>query len=136
MTTTSRRKATAFQRWIQEWLEARSWLVHNEEIGGRFKAQRDIFGCIDLIAKKRSTTLWIQAKAGSRPAIKPIREKFSKVPWTENDLPMLWIKRSREKIDIYLFDGDKFIKAANLVKKDTEIMLSFAVNARRIKVLS
>jgi len=119
----NRRKATAFQRWIQEWLEARGWLVHNEEIGGRFKSQRDILGCIDLLAKRGNTTLWIQAKAGSRPAIKPIKEKFSKVPWAENDLPTLWIKRANNKIDIFTYKKNNFILIAEIV--DNELKIAF-----------
>jgi len=123
MTTTSRRKATAFQRWIQEWLEAKGWLVHNEEIGGRFKSQRDIFNCIDLLAKRGDTTLWIQAKAGSRPAIKPVREKFSKVPWAENDLPTLWIKRANNKIDIFVYKKNNFVLIAKIIDNELKINL-------------
>lgn len=118
---TSRRKATAFQRWIQEWLEARGWLVHNEEIGGRFKSQRDIFNCIDLLAKRGYHTLWIQAKAGSRPAIKPVKEKFDKVPWTESDMPMLWIKRANNKIDIFAYKKNNFIPIAKIIDNELKI---------------
>jgi len=123
MTTTNRRKATAFQRWIQEWLEARGWLVHNEEIGGRFKSQRDILGCIDLIAKKGGTTLWIQAKATPRPALKPVKEKFDKVPWTESDMPMLWIKRANNRVDTFAYGKGEFFLIAKIIDNKLKINL-------------
>ena len=119
----TRTKGLAFQRWIQEWLKARGWLIHNEEIGGRFKSQRDILGCIDLIAKRGDTTLWIQAKAGSRPALKPVRKKFSKVPWAENDLPMLWVKRANNKIDVFAYKKNNFVLIAKIIDNELEINL-------------
>ena len=120
---TNRRKATNFQSWIQKWLEAEGWLVHNEEIGGRFKVQRDIFGCIDLIAKKGCYTLWIQAKASSRPALKPVKEKFDKVPWAESDMPMLWVKRANNKVDIFAYKESGFFLIAKIINNKLKINL-------------
>jgi len=113
----SRDKGKKYQAWVKNWLEDRGFTVHDQptaskmirikdKITGEYKViyvsvRNDIFGIVDLIAKKKNErTLWIQATMNT--SMKKKREKLSAIPWNfEGDCVQFWIKRSPGKTDVY-----------------------------------
>ena len=113
----SRQKGKLYQDWIKKWLTERGFFVHDQptsskliqikdKITGEYKpmyvsVRNDIFGIIDLIAKKKDTrTLWIQATMNT--SMKKKKEKLSEISWNfAGDCVQFWIKRSPGKTDVY-----------------------------------
>ena len=118
----SRQKGKLYQSWIKKWLEDRGFFVHDQptaskmirikdKLTGEYKpmyvsTRNDIFGIIDLIAKKKDTrTLWIQATMNT--SMKKKKEKLCEIPWNfEGDCVQFWIKRSPGKTDVYELRSD------------------------------
>ena len=109
--TSTRQTGNNFQDWIQKWLGDRGWVIHNQKgVATKVRIPRgeiwvskrqDIFGCIDLIAKKAGITLWIQAtthKSLKEKVKKIIAAKLTYSPW---EYPMVFLKRENGIIDIY-----------------------------------
>jgi len=60
----------------------------------------DIFGCIDLCAKKEDKwTLWIQATLDSNRQKKI--DDLAVIPWGVGDRVEIWMKRKTGEVDIY-----------------------------------
>jgi len=109
----TRKRGLDFQRWIKGWLEERGWMVHNETPSTRpfydkkkkklifISHRNDIFKCIDLIAKKDSRTLWIQATL--HKSVKDKVEKLKEVPWADNDEVFVFQKIDRQEIIIWRY---------------------------------
>lgn len=110
----TRQKGQDFQRWVKKILEDWGWIVHNQGLNHRqifdrktheliyVSASQDIFGCIDLCAKKKDhKTLWIQATCHSGLGIKT--EKMNSVPWGVIDAVQIWLKREDGHVDAYSF---------------------------------
>lgn len=103
-----------FQRWIKVWLEQRGWTVHNQPmkptrimVKGKIlwiSRSQDIFGCVDLIARRKgeSRTLWIQATLDTSIGRK-IAE-LGVVPWGSSDCVQVWVKRAGGRVDIFAAD--------------------------------
>jgi hypothetical protein len=118
----ARQKGKLYQDWIKKWLMERGFHVHDQptasklirikdKLTGEYKVmyvsvRNDIFGIIDLIAKKSDTkTLWIQATMNT--SMKKKKEKLVAIPWNfETDCVQFWIKRSPGKTDIFELRDD------------------------------
>lgn len=103
MTTTSRGRQV--ERLAEEVLKADGWTVHRT-VRSQFNAN-DIFGCVDLIAKKKGNrTRWIQVTAGSN-----IGEKIadlSQVPWDlSHDQVEVWLWKGKRMKHIKVKPGEK-----------------------------
>ena len=113
----SRQRGKLYQDWIKKWLTERGFFVHDQptasklirikdKLTGEYKpmyvsVRNDIFGIIDLIAKKKDApTLWIQATMNT--SMKKKKEKLVAIPWNMDiDCVQFWIKRSPGKTDVY-----------------------------------
>lgn len=106
-----REKGNGFQRWIRDWLQDRSWIVRNFPMTSRpmmipdkqnpmkktliwLPQDNDVFGC-DLVARKGSQVLWIQASLDEH-----IQRRLDKLAvYFDEICPgediMLWIKREK-----------------------------------------
>lgn len=85
-----RERGLAYQRRLKRRMEENGWVVHNQIIGGRWGGDKDIFGCVDLVAKKSlSPTVWVQASLGRM--IGKRAERFARVPWGGGDVVLLVI---------------------------------------------
>lgn len=118
----TRKRGKAYQYWIKKWLMERGFFVHDQptaskviriknKVTGEYEpiyisVRNDIFGIIDIIAKKKDTpTLWIQATMNT--SMKKKREKLSAIPWNfDIDCVQFWIKRSPGKTDVYELRAD------------------------------
>lgn len=85
-------KGAQAEREAEACLQADGWITYRVMRGGRMYAPIDIFGCIDLIAKKQGhLTRWIQVTAA-----KYFTHKFEEmltVPWGEGDLVEIWHRK-------------------------------------------
>lgn len=107
-----REKGNAYQVWIRNWLEERSWTVRNfpvisrppimapdKEHPGKMKQiwlhqDNDVFGC-DLIAMKGKIRLWIQSSLDEHIAkrLGEFAKYFESLgPY---EILMIWIKREK-----------------------------------------
>ena len=113
--TSTRQTGNNFQDWIQKWLGDRGWMIHNQKgVATKVRTPRgeiwvskrqDIFGCIDLIAKKVGITLWIQATTHKSLKEKVKKIRAAKLTFSEFEFPMIFLKREGGIVDIYGFDG-------------------------------
>jgi len=107
-----REKGNAYQVWIRDWLQERSWTVRNfpvisrppiivpdKEHPGKMKKiwlhqDNDVFGC-DLIAMKGRVRLWIQSSLDEHIArrLKEFSRYFKALGPFE--ILMIWIKRDK-----------------------------------------
>ena len=109
----TRTKGIAFERRSEGILIDYGWMVHNSppskkawldpetgELHTR-NVDVDIFGCIDLIAKKpEEKTLWIQC--GEPKSFAQKKRDLAVVPWTlEIDEVQIWLKMPDRQIKIY-----------------------------------
>jgi hypothetical protein len=110
-----RKRGVDFQRWVADWLMARGWVVHNQlmrtvrifippaKVPIYVSRSQDIFGCIDLVAKKKGHgTLWIQATLDRGIGLK--NKKLDTVPWSpwhDGDEVEVWVKRAVGHVDIF-----------------------------------
>jgi hypothetical protein len=108
----TRQKGQEFQRWAKKWLEERGWTIHNQGLNHRrivdpktkeiiyVSQAQDIFGCVDLIAKKAlHKTLWIQCTEDTGRAKKETAMLL--VPWSDLDDVQIWMKRGDGHTDIF-----------------------------------
>ena len=109
--TSTRQTGNNFQDWIQKWLGDRGWVIHNQKgVATKVRTPRgeiwvskrqDIYGCIDLIAKKAGLTLWIQATTHKSLKEKVKKIRAAKLTFSEFEFPMIFLKREGGIVDIY-----------------------------------
>ena len=130
-----RKKGLQLQNWIAKYLEENGWIVHNQkpvskmlttEKGNIWISQRnDIFGCIDIIAKKKEEkTLWILATHDVN--LERRVEKLKEIGWDYNvDCVELWQKKDK-KIKIYRYDifNQKFEEYGFIYRKKFFLLAS------------
>jgi len=110
-----RNKGLEFQRWVKKFFERRGWTVHNETMKpiwirekktGEQKwvsGRNDIFGCIDLIAKKEHRgTIWIQATMDTH--LERRKKELERVPWGEADVVMIFMKRKNAEVRMIAYN--------------------------------
>jgi len=124
MKKSTRKKGLDFQDWIKRFLEERDWIVHNQKpmgklIKGNYISQRnDIFGCVDLIAKKEEKpTIWIQATLN--PNLEKRLKEFLQLGniWNSEDLVQVWIKRKSGLVDIFQLFGTELLPIGKIIRR-------------------
>jgi len=116
MKSNKRSKGMDFQRWVKKFFEKRGWTVHNETMKPiwvkekktgqqKWVSQRnDIFGCIDLIAKRENReTIWIQATMDSH--LERREKELEKVPWNVGEIVLVFLKRKSGGVDVFVYRG-------------------------------
>jgi hypothetical protein len=127
-----RKRGVDFQRWISDWLSERGWVVHNQLMRSvrvwsvkanafiQVSMSQDIFGCIDLVAKKKGhETLWIQATLDTGISLK--NQKLDAVPWSpwhHGDEVEVWVKRADSHVDIFVRQPNQtLILAGKIIRR-------------------
>jgi len=122
--TNKRKKGLDFQDWIKKFLEEKGWTVHNQRpvgklVGKNYISQRnDIFGCVDLIAKKENKpTIWIQASLS--PNLEKRLKEFLQLGniWNSEDLVQVWIKRKSGLVDIFQVFGTELHLVGKIIRR-------------------
>ncbi len=108
---TTRQKGNDYQVWIRDWLQARDWTVHNFPMSMRplfipddknpgqtkmiWKPQEnDVFGC-DLIARKETALLWIQATMDDHVARRLDSSGRYFKELSPSEILMIWMKKEK-----------------------------------------
>lgn len=96
-------KGAQAEREAEAWLQDDGWSTYRVMRGGRMYQPIDMFGCIDIVAKKPDlpTTRWIQVTAA-----KNFTHKFVELlsgPWGPNDVVEIWhrMKGQNRRFDVY-----------------------------------
>jgi len=134
-----KQSGTEFEKYLENFFLDRGWQVHRsrrsyQRFGGFVRSNtNDVFGCIDLILKKKDKkTVWIQATKHS--GLKQKIKDLSEVKWNFNVDQVLLIIKRKNYIDIkefregQLYDigkivrGQLFMKNYNVVGDDNMIV--------------
>jgi len=126
MSPSKRQRGNQFQDRIKKFLESQGWTVHNQKsvatlikVRGQeiwTSKRNDIFGCIDLVARKGGQTpLCIQATL-DHGVSKRIKE-LEKIPWNlacEN--VQVWYGKPGGEIVIKIFNGVELIELGRILR--------------------
>jgi len=128
MPKSTRQTGNDFQDYIQKWLEEKGWVVHNQKTVSRaipikgkvvwVSQRQDIWGCLDLIAKKSGKfTLFIQATTHTGRGKK--ERDLMTVPWGDADEVQIWMKRDKGHIDMFHLDDafEKFEEFGKIIRR-------------------
>lgn len=94
-----RAKGARIERKAEKILQEYNWITYRVRGSSKFNLCVDIFGLIDIIAKKDGQTKWIQCKSNKKPKLKPL-EDFAKNYCCSHESVEVWIHKDRQGFNI------------------------------------